>query len=65
MLDPTCTGSKNRDALEAEIARQWSPKRGDGMVFLSARTGMDLLFAALELPKGSEVPIAIQPKTGQ
>lgn len=48
-------GRESGARVQADIERQWSPTRGDAMVFLSARTGMDVLFEALELPRGSEV----------
>ncbi|CAK0819057.1 unnamed protein product [Prorocentrum cordatum] len=45
---------ESRRSLEGSIAGAWSP-RGDAVVHLSVRTGLDLLLRALELPRGSEV----------
>jgi len=48
-------GKESGARVQADIERQWSPKRSDAMVFLAVRTGMDVLFEAMDLPQGSEV----------
>lgn len=47
---------ETHSAIEADIGRLWAPKDpGSSLVFLSVRTGIDLVLGALQLPKGSEV----------
>eukprot|EP00927_Polykrikos_kofoidii_P064301 TRINITY_DN5943_c0_g1_i2.p1 TRINITY_DN5943_c0_g1~~TRINITY_DN5943_c0_g1_i2.p1 ORF type:complete len:2210 (-),score=393.95 TRINITY_DN5943_c0_g1_i2:143-6772(-) len=50
-------GASRRKSVEAAISREVSP-HGDALAFLSVRSGMDLLLAAMDLPKDSEVVMA-------
>lgn len=46
-----------RESLATEIEELWSPL-GDALTCLSVRSGFDLLLAALDLPRGSEVLVS-------
>jgi dTDP-4-amino-4,6-dideoxygalactose transaminase len=49
-----CLVPPDRDKVEREIERFWSPE-GDAIVCFSVRSGFDLTLQALNLPPGSEI----------
>jgi perosamine synthetase len=53
----SCLTPRNRQALEQQVATRWS-SRGDAMACLSVRSGFDLLLAALNLPRDSEILVS-------
>ena len=47
----------DRDAAQQQLEREWSPT-GEGLACLSVRSGWDLLLAAANFPRGSEVLVS-------
>lgn len=52
-----CLRGVNRHTARDRLERYWAPE-GDGLAFLSVRSGFDALWEALCLPKGAEILIS-------